>query len=89
MTAAINSVLAIDGPFMPPDGQKLLIVGQDVTSINNYVNTVGVVPGGLTGYINIGDLSGLTTSVDNGGGPNNMGQLFQDYPRAPWPLESI
>ena len=76
------SASAVEGPFLPPGDQKLLVVGQDTLSINNYVNSTSVVPGGVTGYINIGDLSGLTTNVDNGGGPNNMGELFQNYPES-------
>ena len=73
---------AVEGPYLPPDGKKLLIVGQDTLSISNYVNGTSVQPGGVTGYINIGDLSGLTTNVDNGAGPNNMGELFQNYPES-------
>ncbi|MEO1338875.1 MAG: hypothetical protein AAFV29_24750, partial [Myxococcota bacterium] len=74
-----NSALAVSGPFVPPDNGVLLIVGQDTTSVDNYNRAVGVTPGGVTGYINLSDLSGLTTDVDNGAGPNNMGYLFQQY----------
>jgi hypothetical protein len=73
---------AVQGPYLPPAGKKLLIVGQDVNSIRDYDLNVGITPGGVTNYINIADLSGLTTDVDNGGGSNNVGRLFQSYPNS-------
>ncbi len=80
--AATNTTLAVPGPFVPPGDDILLIVGQDTTSIDDYHAAVGVAPGGVTGYINLSDLSGLTTDADNGAGPNNMGYLFQQYPNS-------
>jgi hypothetical protein len=82
MSFISNAWSAVQGPFLPPTGKKLLIVGQDVNSIKDYDLTVGVTPGGVTNYINISDLSGLTTDVDNGGGSNNVGRLFQSYPNS-------
>ena len=72
----------VSGPFVPPNDQFLLTIGQDTLSIDNYNSALNITPGGVVGYINIGDLSGLTTNVDNGGGPNNMGYLFQQYPNS-------
>jgi|GEM_PF-569384 len=72
----------VSGPFLPPSGQKVLIVGQDINSLQNYVSSVGITPGGVANYINISDLSGFTTNVDNGGGLNNVGTLYQTYPNS-------
>ena len=81
-TTVSSTAYAVSGPFIPPGDNILLIVGQDTTSIDNYNASVGVTPGGVTGYINLSDLSGLTTNADNGAGPNNMGYLFQQYPNS-------
>ena len=70
------------GPFIPPNGQKMMIIGQDITSIDNYRANVPVEPAGVTTYIALTDLSGLTNQVDNGGGPNNAGYLQQNYPNS-------
>ncbi|GLS27211.1 glycoside hydrolase family 26 protein [Marinibactrum halimedae] len=83
-TAALTSSMshAVEGPFLPPEGQKLLIIGQDLLSIDNYNAQVSVTPGGVTGYVSLADLSGLITDVDNKAGPNNMGRLYADYPNS-------
>ena len=75
-------VFAQSGPFVPPGNQKIVIIGQDIDNIDAYNSGVGITPGGVTGYINIGDLSGLTTTVDNQAGRNNMGYLYQNYPNS-------
>jgi Ricin-type beta-trefoil lectin domain len=73
---------AVQGPYLPPSGKRLLIIGQDVNSIADYSSATGITPGGVTNYINIADLSGLTTDVDNGAGLNNLGRLYQSYPNS-------
>ena len=64
-----------DAPFLPPEGHALLIVGQDLGAIgglddysDGYVDTVGIVPGGITSYTNIANLDGLTTVSNWGAG---------------------
>ena len=79
-TEAQNAQL--DGPFIPPNGQKLMIIGQDTLSIDNYRASVPIEPAGVTTYIALSDLSGLITRVDNGGGPNNAGYLQANYPNS-------
>lgn len=76
------SAQAVQGPFLPPEGKKLLIIGQDINSIDAYKNDLGITPGGVTSYINLSDLSGLTTQVDNGAGANNAGYLQANYPNS-------
>jgi chitodextrinase len=68
--------------FLPPAGQKLLIIGQDTGSIGDYVGAVGVVPGGVTGYTGIDNLNGLTTNGDWGAGINNASTLIATYPNS-------
>ena len=74
--------VALTGAYQPPDGEKILIVGQDTISIDAYNDSIGITPGGVTTYINLSDLSGLITQVDNGGGPNNAGYLQANYPNS-------
>ncbi|HKU16167.1 MAG TPA: family 31 carbohydrate-binding protein [Steroidobacteraceae bacterium] len=65
--------------FAPPAGSKLIVVGQDVNSIADYVSSVGLTPAGVTGYTGITDLGGLTTNGDWGAGLNNAQTLVNTY----------
>lgn len=67
-------------PFAPPPGKVLLIVGQDKTSIDNYVRAVGVVPGGTMVYTSIQEVDGLSKAVDHGGGIHYGQYLLDKYP---------
>ncbi len=78
----VGAAYALEGPFVPPDGKQLMVIGQDTISIDDYRNHVGVEPAGVTTYISLSDLGGLTNGVDNGGGPNNAGYLQQQYPNS-------
>lgn len=77
MSAGVSAAV-----FQPPAGQKLLVIGQDVSSIANYVATVGAVPAGVTGYTGINDLNGLTANGDWGAGTNNAATLTATYPNS-------
>ena len=79
---ASSAFAQVVGPFVPPNGQKIMIIGQDITSIDNYRSSVPVEPAGVTTYIALTDLSGLINQVDNGGGPNNAGYLQANYPNS-------
>ena len=62
--------------FEPPEGKKLLILGQDMGAIggfsapNNdgYVDNIPLVPGGTTTYTSINNLEGLVSLVNYGSG---------------------
>jgi len=73
-------VVASAAVFLPPAGQKLLIVGQDTGSIADYVGSVGLTPAGVTGYTGIDTLAGLTTNGEWGAGINNAATLAATYP---------
>lgn len=81
-TIAQSSIAQVNGPFVPPDGKKIMIVGQDTISIDGYRSSVGVEPAGVTSYIALADLSGLESYVDNGGGPNHASYLQGAYPNS-------
>jgi hypothetical protein len=69
------------GKFVPPAGQVLLIVGQDVENVRSYLKAVGVTPGGLAAYTSV-DAEGLTEPADNGGGVQHAAQLLESHPNA-------
>ena len=56
------------GQFSLHLGQALFIVGQDVSSINAYVEGVGTVPAGVTGYSSFKRQEGLTLEANYGDG---------------------
>lgn len=63
--------------FEPPDGSTLLIVGQDWLSTEEYVDAIGVVPGGFMTYSALAaPVAGLHLPVHFGG--VSYGQWFVD-----------
>ena len=72
---------ALSAVLSPLEG-VLLTVGQDVDSINNYHDDVGIKAGGVTNYIGITSLNGLTNNADSGAGRNNVQELATTYPES-------
>lgn len=75
-----QTMSSIAASFVPPEGQKLLIVGQDLGSIGDYVSAVGHAPAGVTGYTGITTLAGFATDGEWGAGINNAATLVKTYP---------
>lgn len=72
----------VDGTvFVPKDGKRLMIMGQDTISVDAYRNAIGIDPAGVTGYTDL-SLLGLDKPIDNGGGPNHMSYLAEQYPNS-------
>ncbi len=72
-----RSAYAQCAKFEPPDGTAILIMGQDLGSLggsaspnnNGYIENVGgPVPGGVTTYLSIPSLAGMTSITNYGGG---------------------
>ncbi len=80
--AGLCAGVASAAVFLPPAGQRLLIIGQDTGSIADYVSTVGPVPAGVTGYTGIDTLAGLSTNGEWGAGINNAAALAATYPNS-------
>ncbi|MFN2190342.1 MAG: glycosyl hydrolase, partial [Candidatus Promineifilaceae bacterium] len=66
--------------LIPPPGRTLFIVGQDIGSIDEYVQSMGLIPSGVTGYTSLQRLEGLTTATDFGAGVHHFDYLAQEYP---------
>jgi len=49
--------------FVPPDGQVLLLIGQDTNTIDQYVASNNIVPGGVMLYTSVQNAEGLYVSV--------------------------
>ncbi len=67
---------------LAPEQGVLLSIGQDVDSINNYHDSINVVAGGVTNYIGINSLGGLTSNAEAGAGRNNIAELANQYPNS-------
>lgn len=79
--ALLLSLFATSGSalFEPPSGKTLLILGQDLQSVHNYVNTTGMpTPGGITTYIDL-------HSVDDGSAYFPFGGLGETVNGLPAP----
>jgi transcriptional regulator CtsR len=67
-TTTNTTVTAINGKFAPPAGKTLMIIGQDLSSISNYVNSGQYpTPSGVTTYISFFDI------LNQGGGYGALG----------------
>ncbi|MFH1062759.1 MAG: glycosyl hydrolase [Candidatus Omnitrophota bacterium] len=65
----------------PLPGKILLIVGQDNKTIDAYIESTGIVPGGFMGYTSIQKMEGLNSpSPDYGSGIFYADELIQKYP---------
>ena len=72
--------------FTPPDGKKLLIIGQDLgavggldTHTNGYVdNVTSHIPAGVTSYTSLPGLNGLTRLSNWGSGDVRAESYFED-----------
>ena len=67
--------------FEPPDGKKLVIIGQDNNTIESYINSVNIVPAGFMVYTSIQKMEGLySESPDYGSGIIYADRLIKKYP---------
>ncbi len=71
--------------FAPIDGERLLIVGQDLGSVgglnsyaNGYIDGIGHMPAGVTTYVGLPSMSGLTQTANWGAGDVNASQYTED-----------
>jgi hypothetical protein len=66
--------------FAPADGKVLLVIGQDKGTIDQYVETTGIIPAGFMLYTSIQDLEGLDAPADRGSGIQDAQHLIDKYP---------
>lgn len=71
----------ITGQFTPSQG-RLLFIGQDADSIDNYVRATDRIPAGVSGYTSLKNLEGLHTSARYGSGTQHLARLAQSYPNS-------
>lgn len=75
-------VIALAQKFTPPNGQRLMFVGQDMNSVNGYKNSGAFqTPAGVTTYINDGNTA-LRSTTDWGAGPLNAVQTASENPNS-------
>jgi hypothetical protein len=68
--------------FTPPNGQRLMFIGQDINSVNGYKNSGAFqTPAGVTTYINDTNTA-LRSTTDWGAGPLNAVQTAADNPNS-------
>jgi hypothetical protein len=82
-TDKINSKsLTRKNKFVPPEGKILLIIGQDINTIDAYVSSIGILPGGFMAYTSIQEMDGIYSPVDYGAGTQHFQYLTDRYPNA-------
>ena len=68
--------------FVPPDGSCLLIVGQDLAGIDDYVAKVPAAPAGLMAYTSLKSLEGLSKKAEYFDAVQDCIALMEKYPKA-------
>jgi hypothetical protein len=66
--------------FFPQYG-RLLIIGQQQDTIEDYVREIGIVPGGFMSYTSIQGLDGLEAPANHGAGIHHADYLAAHYPQ--------
>jgi len=66
--------------FVPPDGKILLFIGQDQKTIQEYIYSAGVIPGGFMVYTSLKNLEGLTEAAEYGSGIQHAQYFVDGYP---------
>lgn len=75
-----SNVLGDKNNFVPKEDHVLLIVGQDIHTIDDYVKELGIIPGGFTIYTSIQEMDGIYSPADYGGGVQYANLLIEKYP---------
>ena len=72
---------AISGKFTPKDGRTFLTIGQDLGSVDGYVNS-GLFPdpAGVTMYTDVYEMAGLTNIVNYGAGDVGLQEALDRNP---------
>ena len=72
---------SVQHSFLPQEG-RLLIIGQQKDTIQEYIKNVGVVPGGFMVYTSIQKMDGLDSPADQGAGIHHAQYYVEHYPHA-------
>jgi hypothetical protein len=76
------SAVSFSQKFTPPNGQRLMFIGQDINSVNGYKNSGAFqTPAGVTTYINDSNTA-LRSTTDWGAGPLNAVQTANENPNS-------
>ena len=67
--------------FLPENGKKWLLIGQDNKSVAEYMRAIKMVPDGFMVYTSIQEMQGLIEESDYGAGPQNFQELVGRYPK--------
>lgn len=65
--------------FVPPEGKTLLVIGQDIDSIEEYIKTTQIIPAGFMVYTSVNRAEGLDEPVDFGNGISHAQFLVEKY----------
>ncbi len=68
--------------FQLPHGKVLVIVGQNLNSVDDYVVATGIIPGGVMTYTSIQNLDGLETPHTESGVTQHAQSLVDHYPES-------
>lgn len=81
--ASVFSQNPIPGKFAPTDGKTMLIIGQDLTSVQGYVNSGQFpTPAGITMYTDLYSMAGLNDITNYGAGDIGLQEAMDRYPNS-------
>ena len=78
-----TAMAQVSGKFTPTNGRTLLILGQDLNSVQGYSSS-GLFPeiGGITQYTNVYDMAGLDNITNYGAGDMGLREAMNRYPNS-------
>ncbi|MBV9080596.1 MAG: hypothetical protein JO102_05695, partial [Elusimicrobia bacterium] len=82
VAAAAVPALAAAPKFMPPDDKILVIMGQDVPNVTDYLAAVKIPPAGVAAYTSVMEAEGLSEPADHGGGVQHAEKLLEECPHS-------
>ncbi|WP_299434448.1 glycosyl hydrolase [uncultured Aquimarina sp.] len=81
--SALFSQSTIPGKFAPTNGKTMLIIGQDLGSVEGYVNSGQFpTPAGVTMYTDVYTMGGLNSITNYGAGDIGSQAAFDRYPNS-------
>ncbi len=68
--------------FVPPIGKTLLLIGQDMDTIDQYIQKTNNIPNGVMFYTSVQRMEGLLSAIDIGAGIQHGNAILSKYPNA-------
>ena len=70
-----------EAKLLPPDDRTLFFIGQDIDTVNTYVNDLSTTPAGVTAYVSVNG-AGIFTRFEEGHGDLDLDSYLAGFPQS-------